>query len=95
MIGRSWTPEFPMFVNDFRDGAGLPAVNACTKMVFGRLLDETGMLIRPALPIINDPPGYSVSGGRVLEYRFEPLSRVQPTAGQITYGPVLNINPPC
>ena len=95
MIGRSWTLEFPLLIPDFRDGAGLPAINACTKMVFGGLLDSTGMLIRPVLPITNDPAGYSVSGGRVLEYRFEPLSRAQPTAGQISYGPTLSISLPC
>lgn len=94
-VGRSWTPEFPLAVSDFRDGAGLPANNNCTKLVFGRLLDAAGMIVRPALPIINDPPGYSVSGGRVIEYRFEPLSRVQPIIGQVEYGPVIDISPPC
>jgi hypothetical protein len=55
MVGRSWTPELPFLIFDYRDGAGLPAVNPCTKIVFGDLLDSSGMIVRQALPIINQP----------------------------------------
>jgi len=95
MVGRSWTPEFPLWVPDYRDGAGLPQTNDCTKLVFGKLLNSMEMLIRPALPIINDPPGYSVAGGRVTEYFFPSPSQVQIIGGQVKYGPVINFTPPC
>ena len=93
--GRSWTPEFPLWVPDYRDGAGLPKINDCTHVVFGELLDGTGMLIRQALPIINSPSGYSVTGGRVTEYFFPSPSQVQIIGGQVKYGAVINFTPPC
>jgi len=95
MEGRSWTPQFPLLVSDFRDAAGLPQVNACTKLVFGKLVSSSGMIIRSALPIINSPPGYSVNGGRVIEYFFPSPSQVEIIGGQVNYGPVINITPPC
>ena len=95
MVGRSWTPELPFLIFDYRDGAGLPAVNPCTKIVFGDLLDSSGMIVRQALPIINQPPGYSVSGGRVTEYYFPNISHVQIIGGRVKYGPSINFTPPC
>ena len=95
MVGRSWTPEFPLLIFDYRDGAGLPAVNPCTKIVFGDLLDSSGMIVRQALPIINQPPGYSVLGGRVTEYFFPDISQVQIIGGRVKYGPSINFTPPC
>jgi len=95
MVGRSWTPEFPLLIFDYRDGAGLPAVNPCTKIVFGDLLDSSGMIVRQALPIINQPLGYSVLGGRVTEYFFPDISQVQIIGGRVKYGPSINFTPPC
>jgi len=94
-VGQSWTPEFPQAILNFRDKAGLPKKNLCTKMVYGKLLSDAGMKRRLAKPIKNEPPGYSVRGGGVLEYYFPSISQVSPDVGQVSYGRVVDFRPPC
>ena len=92
--GRFWTPQFPLAIPDYRNAAGLPQSNDCSKIVFGSVSDKSGVVERLAQPILNSPPGYSVTGGGVTEYEFTGGSHFI-FSGKIQYGPSINFSPPC
>jgi hypothetical protein len=94
LVGRFWTPQFPLLVPNYRDAAGLPHNNDCTQMAFGSVSDKSTVIERLAQPIINTPPGYFVSGGGVTEYEFTGGSHLMFT-GKIIYGAAINFSPPC
>ncbi|TRD11021.1 RHS repeat-associated core domain-containing protein [Erythrobacter insulae] len=49
--GHSWTPIDPRVLPDARDNLGLPDVNTAENLTIGRLVDSTGITVRPALPL--------------------------------------------
>jgi RHS repeat-associated protein len=49
--GHSWTPIDPRNLPNARDSLGLPNVNTAKNITVGRLVDPSGVQLRPALPL--------------------------------------------
>jgi RHS repeat-associated protein len=49
--GHSWTPIDPRSLPDARDNLGLPNANTAENLTIGRLVDSSGVTLRPALPL--------------------------------------------
>jgi hypothetical protein len=57
--GRSWTTIDPSTVPNYRDAAGLPETNTGRFVSVGKLVDNTGITTRPALPLDGNRGGMS------------------------------------